>query len=685
MSSAATAPLPLPVPPYPHQPIPALNVRQDLRKALTLIHRSSSLRDFLLDPSSADADVRLLLSPRPAFTILTEEEQEGALPGRIALRYLGVPAFAHPSGLSGGAVVTSYADRTHPLHAPAVMADVRVGRYVRDEVTGEWCIITRNATDRITRLQYVRVSNRLQRERICLTCSTDLFDAGHFLKSVLFQCHDREWRLCPTCGAPPVQSCMCATHPPFRPHRQQHAQRLAAAAGAVMREGPAKWVGKVRVTVLSNISRSKLLDIDECMDVRASYEPTMDAALAADMQRLAIFEKAKDYATIPAPLKPSDMHPVTEQVASPFVAPANDYKTEPEPFPDDISPSNVFMTDELPTSSTLDSGTPSSSDDYFIDGDFPAVPDSVPWDDPWIPSPAPRYELPEFLESPMLPADPSTLPGGIELCMDGMDLQEDWGAFMHNHTKDAVSSASTVTDSSTASNCTVDQFVPQPAMAPDNDNNTNDHLPRPPEHVLPKPQPQRQVHQSTLNPAPMPSTAHFQPLTPPPTHQSQSQAQLHPHSHAQPMQQFPLPQSTAPPTPVPIAMPPVVPKEEAELLMEANEHKPLPTNRGVTLAPRPAGMAACADGFIWQMGTVPGNMYLLEARLDAMEKERKAEERRKKNRQAAARSNARKKGIMDGFKSQIKANRARAEELRKHELELREANRKLRRQMEMSD
>lgn len=638
--------IPLPRPPA-SLTAPRLDIPGDLRKALTLLSRSSSVRDFLLDPSCAESDVCLLTAPRPAFTILTEEEQVGALPGCIALRYLGVPAFAHASGLSGGAVVTSYAARTHPLHAPALMSDVRVGRYVRDENTGEWCIITRNRRDRLTRLQYVRVSNHVQRERICLTCSSDLFDAGEFLKSVLFQCHDQEWRYCPSCGAPPSHRCACScpSKPPLK-----SAGGLAGAAGAVMREGPAKWIGKVRVTVVSNISRNKLLNIDECMDVRASYQPTMDSALAADMQRLAIYEKASDGTTIPAPLTTAEFDPAVEALAEPVVdADVASQKIDQDEVVD-ILPA-VAMTDEideLPPTPVIGSETPSSSDDVFDDA---FVTDTVVFDDPFIP--APRYELPEFLECAMLPADPSTLPGGIELCMDGMDLEEDWCSFI-SLDRDTTSSASGRTISSAASNHTADQLVPQPVLVPQQQQQGSEPMAKP------------------LQPAPIP--------TPMPT-----AVPMPPQFQLPQLQQVPLSHQQAPPAPVSIAMPPVAPKEEAELFIEASEQKPQPMSRGVALAPRPAGMAACADGFIWQMGSAPNNGYLVAARLEAIEKERKAEERRKKNRQAAARSNARKKSIMDGFKSEIKAGKAQIAELRKQEVALRQQNRQLKRQMDMSD
>ena len=106
------------------------------------------------------------------------------------------------------------------------------------------------------------------------------------------------------------------------------------------------------------------------------------------------------------------------------------------------------------------------------------------------------------------------------------------------------------------------------------------------------------------------------------------------------------------------------------------------------LAPRPQGMSN--EGFIWQMGPVGMNGqtvagYVMPshiARWQQLERERKAEERRKKNRQAAARSNARKKDLMDGYRAQIAAEREKIVMLQAREAELRKENAKLKERVE---
>lgn len=379
----------------------------------------------------------------------------------------------------------------------------------------------------------------------------------------------------------------------------------------------------------------------------------MDSALAADMQRLAIFEKVSDCAIVPAPLP-------TPSIAEPQPSPASD-----ERHARIISSSLSDVSEQTPPDVAADplaeSETPSSSDDYFINAQFYAPQEAPVIEDPFMSS-IQRYEIPEYLESAMLPADPSTLPGGIELCMDGMDIEEDWDALLR-HEKEAVPSAtsSIITQSYVDS----DQKVPQA-------------------HHLGEHQPQhlQQLHPSKTHPETTHnlSSSHSHPL--PNTTSIQS------HFQSPSFRQFPWQQQLSPTgvlmPPVAPVQSPVVPKEESVLCTEPMEMKPQFPHRGVTLAPRPAGMAACADGFIWQMRSATGNNHIMQARLDAMEKERKAEERRKKNRQAAARSNARKKSIMDGYKSEIKAGQARIAQLRRHELELKQQNQALKRQVDTS-
>lgn len=666
-------------------------VEHDLLKAFQLLQRHPSVRDFMLDASSPAHDVILLTTPRPSFTIFTEEEQKGALTGRIAMRYLGIPAFSDCAGLSGGAVVTSYADRTHPLHAPNVMADVRVGRYIRDNRTGEWCILTRNPRDGIIRLQYIRVNHLVTRERICLTCSSDLFNAGHFLASVLFQCHDREWRPCPFCGALPQARCHCAMKSIVAPGLKG----LAGVAETVAREGLSRWVGKVRVTVFSNLSRSDLLDIDECMDVEASYQPSIDSALAADMQRLAIFETVNSATVVP------------KSLPDPFVAaspPATfAAKTHHEAQPDSVS--TIGENDEQLAQSVKEdltyadgSLTTSSSEDFFEDTTLPLI-DDVLFDDILLTDP--KYDLPYFVESPMLPADPSTLPGGIELCMDGMDLEEDFCSFITNE-KDLNSSIGSggsdgngfiLENESLVPNICAD--TPKIATTYDTREDCADNcsqiaavrvvlkqnqgapgsLPREDEGNT-----QQQLLDEASNGHTERSQQTLQNLNQKQRAQEREQpiaqvsAQMSQHLQPHIATQSARTQS---------ALSVVSPKQE-ELLhaepLEKTGPKPQSVSRGARLAPRPAGMGACSDGFIWQMG----NAHAIAARLEATERERKAEERRKKNRQAAARSNARKKGIMDAYKAEIKQENERVAELRRREFELRRENRDLKRQMDMS-
>lgn len=597
----------------------------------------------MLDNQSTNADVALLTTTtsRPSFTIQTEEVQVGALPGRIALRYLGVPAFSNRAGLSGGAIVTSYAARTHPLHAPSVLSDVRVGRYVRDNVTGEWCIITRNQTDRVTRLQYVAVKDAISRERICLTCSSDLFDAGNFLASVLFQCHDREWRVCPTCSPISPARCACISAAALCRAPPARHTGLRAAAASVLSEGPASWVGTVQVTVCSNLSKSTLLDIDECMGVTSSYQPAMDTALAADMQRLAIIEKVASGSRVPSPLadpplpqEPSPTSECTEVQAMPVLANgAGDYELVPDDVVQPLGIVDESISESFSSTNSDGLSTPATEDPFASAFSPEAELDEMPF------VPEPRYDFANFFESAMMPADPSTLPGGIELCMDGMEIEDEWNS--------------------------------APASAP--------------ERQVPDP----------FSPISDPSVVTDERVVLPPQVSAPGSLYLSP-----PLPEEQTPMQTVPiePTPQPVRVlqqpfsvvnaPTIVPKEEDELHVEAKdiELKPQPISRGRPLAPRPAGIGACADGFIWQMGAATSaNAFAMATRLEALEKERKAEERRKKNRQAAARSNARKKCIMDGIKSQIREARTKATELRKVELALQAENLDLKRKVGMSD
>lgn len=293
------------------------SVRNDLHKAFNLLRRSPQTQKFMLSKPSPSFDLSILASPhpRPSFTITTEEVQSGSLPGLISLHYLGIPSFPDVAGLSGGLVVTIYANRNHPLHDPAVMSDLRVGRYVRDNQTGEWCIITRNQSDGILRLQYMGLNDHGQRERIGLTCDIRLFDQGKYIESVLYKCHDYEKKVCHRCAC---SKCLCHENyfssPSVVPYPQQqhYYPRLGldTVAQKVVREGADDWIGTVRVTVVSNfakLSKNPLLNVvDDTMTVHSSYQPALDKRLAARMQRQAIMETISQYVNVPSSLTFTD-------------------------------------------------------------------------------------------------------------------------------------------------------------------------------------------------------------------------------------------------------------------------------------------------------------------------------------------------------------------------------------------
>ena len=623
----------------------------------------------MLTKSTPAADINLLTSPQPCFTITTDEEQTGALNGKIAMHYMGKPIFPDQDGLSGGLVVTTYAARTHPLHAPTVMADVRVGRYVRDNTTGEWCIITRNDRDGITRLQYVRITDAVARERICLTCYSDLFDKGDILGSVMFECHDREWRPCPGCGSMPWVKCGCIRQ------KRSFVRGLRDAALNVMNDGDASWRGKVRVTVISNVTRSKLLDIDACMDVKSYYHPSMDVALAAEMQRMAIIEKATSATCIPAPVAEAaaieDAETDSPLLSGTTCVAESLVENSPQErllraVVDEI-PTRLNKTEEAVVDTEVDvSGVPQETDtfddvfgmeleDVEIADHFLILPDN--------PLPA------EVFESAMLPADPSTLPGGTEMCLDGMDVDDDWCSLM-------TSDRDTQSLSSTLSTVGSD-IAPEPS-------------------AVPSPQlegvafPRGEQMPAMSLPA---SFANAQQLAGVGTSQMAGGMQaLVAGPRVVPVQGvmaiagpmgggFGSGQKVESPVST-VNSPGLVGKQENVEVKFGDVQHALGAGgkQGRLLAPRPAGVP---DGFIWQMAPFPGNQIALASRLDAMEKERKAEERRKKNRQAAARSNAKKKGVMDGIKAEIKQHRERAEQLRKKEEALLAENESLKKRVKL--
>ena len=792
--------------------------------ALSLIRRSDATRQFLLYQPSPSVDINHLLTRRPAFIISTEEEQWGALPGRIALNYLIVPLFCNKNGLSGGLVATTYTKRTHPLHAPTVMAHVRLGRYLKDDNTGEWTFLTRNIADGLTRLQYVKVNQGLTRERIGMSCVSKRFDKGDFHQSVLFQCHDRQWRPCPMCNAPPKAKCGClSTLSTLRKSRftpldedGNNPARLAQLTEMVLSEGDAKWQGHVRVTVLSNLTNSNLLNIDEYMTVFSTYRTSPDPSLIAHIKSLAIHERMREHACIP-PLLHSNQQIEDEQADQQDVQPREEKHIQ-KVIQKQLEKHNPCVLDN-PTSSNVLSGlypiqslleenqnhTTAAAPPVVtgVDAAYKADRENedqnnldcnhrysfgsineedqnemttqkdkhqFPKEEPYLESgtvahadyyPAFTSEdldemfdksaneranhyliasnpnLEEMLddECAMLPADPSTLPGGTDLCLDGMVIDDDWCSRM---TSDVDDNSASSTLSITGSDCAPKpESVPLPefeTLSPPDRLTEMDYasslsFPEPSKLELPpqmktslvareekeKPKTQEKTKkkedqmQTVYRSAPQQNKTGLQPAQKQPdtskTLQQSSNllAHLQPSNHQQkqtisttqpavaaPFQTMPQPQFGAVPgqavsgIPMGVVMPmmpmQIVPGVNG--MVASNMTAQMGgiagfAPHGLRLAPRPAGMTV-QDSVMLELGTAyNGNRVAIAARMTAIEKARKAEERRKKNRQAAARSNARKKDIMDGIKSQIKEAMKEAETLRKKERQLKERNEQL--------
>lgn len=411
------------------------SVCSDFRKALRLLYRSSSARSFLLTPFEPSSQLGLLTCSRPSFTIATKEEQEGALPGNIGLCYLGLPAFSDREGLSGGLVVTRYASRTHPLHDPSFIADVRVGRYVRDDASGEWCMITRSGKDRVVRLQYMHVTQQGHRERISLTCDSVLFDDGRYTDSVYFKCHDHEKHICSTNTQ---LDCHCQISDTPKPPTPSG---LMGAAHSFIREGAHEWIGTVRVTVLNRYAIVPLLDVDDIMMVRSTHKAGADGVLSSQIRHLAVLETMSDSQsslTVHCSIAPSQ---ITNCEKKDLDSSCN--KEEP-----DCDNSQRFdpMHSHLPSLPLTPPLTPTKTPDP-LDNEFSSlVPPSasIPWSPEFMGEdvfgtsgfdevadhflvakdlPISHFDDNE-VEYPMLPADLSTLPAGVESCLEGMDLED---------------------------------------------------------------------------------------------------------------------------------------------------------------------------------------------------------------------------------------------------------------------
>lgn len=411
------------------------SVRSDFHKALRLLHRSSSVKSFLLTPFEPSSQLDLLICSRPSFTIATKEEQEGALPGQIGLCYLGLPAFSNKEGFSGGLVVTRYASRTHPLHDPSFISDVRIGRYVRDDASGEWCMITRSGRDRVVRLQYMHVNRQGDRERISLTCDSSLFDCGRYTDSVYFKCHDHEWHICPT---KTQVGCCCQISVTPTPSASPG---LMAAAHSFIREGAHEWVGTVRVTVLNRYSIVPLLDVDDTMMVRSTYKAGADNILSSQIRHLAILEtmsESQSALTVHCSIAPSQTLYSEENHQESFGTkeePGSDktghfdslhYHVPSLPLTPPLTPTkNLELIDHefsslVPSSASMPWSPELMEEDLFTSTGSDEVADHflISKDLPF------SYFDDNEIECPMLPADLSTLPAGVESCLDGMDLED---------------------------------------------------------------------------------------------------------------------------------------------------------------------------------------------------------------------------------------------------------------------
>lgn len=410
-------------------------VRSDIHKALRLLNRSTYAKSFLLTPFEPSSQLSLLTSPHPSFTIATKEEQEGTLPGQIGLCYLGLPAFSETEGLSGGLVVTRYATRTHPLHDPSFISDIRFGRYVRDDASGEWCMITRSSKDRVVRLQYMNVNCQGDRERISITCDAQLFDCGRYTDSVYFKCHDHEWHICPSHSR---SGCRCQNLVNFA---QSTHRGLAAAAHSFIREGAREWLGTVRVTVLNRFSIVPLLDVDDTMIVRSTYKAGVDGTLISQIRHLAVLETmslSQSSLTIHRSISLPQDSSVVPKNPGPSSANRKDDVKSPGHFPPLHShvPSLPLTPPLTPTKKTELIGDEFS---YFAPSST-----TMPWDpelicEDFFGSTGSDEVADHFLvlkdlpfscfddnepEYPMVPADLSTLPAGVESCLDGMDLED---------------------------------------------------------------------------------------------------------------------------------------------------------------------------------------------------------------------------------------------------------------------
>lgn len=285
-------------------------LRTDIER-MTKMLRLAWVRQYMLAGTLA-TDVGVLTNPagmQAAVVCHAVDDHETA--GSFGQRFLLVPAFG-ADGLSVGACVTQHSVRKHPLHQKAIFAaDIRLGRWVRDDATGEWLVLTRSEVDNITRLMWIGCLKSTSRERITITCLSDVFDTGDIARSVLFECRDTEYRPCPLCGAPPGVCGGCSL-PVLRP---RHPLDLGTSSANLMAVGGGHWSGNVQVTVYGQEGLRPMLPSTTPVAHRCKYN--QDEQLAISLQTLAISERIQNSNLIPLPSPVSaDMRDLHQLAAS---------------------------------------------------------------------------------------------------------------------------------------------------------------------------------------------------------------------------------------------------------------------------------------------------------------------------------------------------------------------------------
>lgn len=159
-------------------------------------------------------------------------------------------------------------------------------------IAGEWLVLTRNEIDNITRLMWIGSLKSTSRERICITCMSDVFDSGNIERSVLFECSDAEYRLCPLCGSPPGICGGCAL-PIIRP---RHPLDLSTSTESFVAVGGGSWSGNVQVNVFGDKGL-----VPSTTPFAHYCHHSRDANLARALQRIALSEKVCTLSPSPVP------------------------------------------------------------------------------------------------------------------------------------------------------------------------------------------------------------------------------------------------------------------------------------------------------------------------------------------------------------------------------------------------